>query len=135
MGNYSDFVTVDECASSVLKPGDSIHMFPDSLSTESTFDVADSSTAHSSDAYILTPTWPSDILRADRCYLFTPVTPDPNAAPDPPPTATPGANIDAQAFTLLPPLDEGQGPPNQFGPQAVHVNDTDNISAAQVKGL
>jgi len=35
----------------------------------------------------------------------------------------------------LPPLDEGQGPPNQFGPQAVHVNDTDNISAAQVKGL
>ena len=128
-------LTALQCASSVLKPGDSIHMSPDSLPTESTFDVADAATVHSSDAYTLTPTWPPDVLRADRCWLFTPVTPDPNAAPDPPTTATPGANTDAHVFTLLPPLDEGQGPPNRFGPQAVHVNDTDNISATQVKGL
>jgi hypothetical protein len=41
----------------------------------------------------------------------------------------------ADAFSLLPPLDERQGDPSKFGAGAIHLNETDDITAAQIKGL
>ena len=47
----------------------------------------------------------------------------------------PSAFLPPEIYSLFPPLDECGEPPSKFGPNAVHINTTDDITQEQVQSL